>query len=207
MPLPRMGTAQLTLVREPFDHPDYLFELKHDGFRALACVSEGHCELVSRRRNRYKIFAELRENRAYIACGINLPTLSKEGEKLHLAVTIRNAGKSTAVDVETESRLVIVLGGTSEETARTQAFLSPLQERASNSTLASEQQSEQILESQIPLTASLIADITAEKAIVYAFSETKYEDVFSHKHHTKTCGYYSPVLKAIATCHTLNKAD
>jgi bifunctional non-homologous end joining protein LigD len=62
MALPRMDTAQLTLVREPFDHPDYLFELKHDGFRALAYISEGHCELVSRRRNAYKSFAELREN-------------------------------------------------------------------------------------------------------------------------------------------------
>ena len=31
-----METAQLTLVRQPFDHPDFLFELKHDGFRALA---------------------------------------------------------------------------------------------------------------------------------------------------------------------------
>jgi hypothetical protein len=38
-----MDTAQLSLVREPFDHPDYLFELKHDGFRALAYISEGHC--------------------------------------------------------------------------------------------------------------------------------------------------------------------
>jgi hypothetical protein len=57
-----MDTAQLTLVREPFDHPDYLFELKHDGFRALAYISEGHCELVSRRRNAYKSFGELREN-------------------------------------------------------------------------------------------------------------------------------------------------
>ena len=23
---------RLRLVREPFDHPDYIFELKHDGF-------------------------------------------------------------------------------------------------------------------------------------------------------------------------------
>src|ERR1700682_3839785 len=33
---PRMDTAQLSLAREPFDRPDFLFELKHDGFRALA---------------------------------------------------------------------------------------------------------------------------------------------------------------------------
>jgi hypothetical protein len=38
-----MDTAQLSLVREPFDHPDYLFELKRDGVRALAYISEGHC--------------------------------------------------------------------------------------------------------------------------------------------------------------------
>ena len=58
---PRFDTAQLSLVREPFDHPDFLFELKHDGFRALAYISEGRCELVSRRRNAYKSFRELRD--------------------------------------------------------------------------------------------------------------------------------------------------
>jgi hypothetical protein len=35
---PQMETAQLTLVRQPFDHPDFLFELKHGGFRALAYI-------------------------------------------------------------------------------------------------------------------------------------------------------------------------
>ena len=32
---PRMDTAQHTLFRVPFDHPDFLFELKHDAFRAF----------------------------------------------------------------------------------------------------------------------------------------------------------------------------
>lgn len=64
MPLPQMDPAKLTLVRQPFDHPDFLFELKHDGFRALAYVSDGHCELVSRRRNSYKSFGELRAHLA-----------------------------------------------------------------------------------------------------------------------------------------------
>jgi ATP-dependent DNA ligase len=45
---PRMNTAQLGLVRTPFDDPDFLFELKHDGFRALAHIWDGKCELVSR---------------------------------------------------------------------------------------------------------------------------------------------------------------
>ena len=33
-----METTQLTLAPQPFDHPDFLFELKHDGFRALADI-------------------------------------------------------------------------------------------------------------------------------------------------------------------------
>jgi ATP-dependent DNA ligase len=44
------------------DHTKFLFELKHDGFRALAYVVGGHCELISRRRNSYKRFGELRRH-------------------------------------------------------------------------------------------------------------------------------------------------
>jgi len=61
---PRMDTAQLTLVRQPFDNPNFLFELKHDGFRALAHVWDGHCELISRRRHSNKTFQDLRDNLA-----------------------------------------------------------------------------------------------------------------------------------------------
>jgi hypothetical protein len=28
----------MRLVKEPFDHPGYIFELKHDGFRAIAYI-------------------------------------------------------------------------------------------------------------------------------------------------------------------------
>ncbi len=40
------------------------FELKHDGFRAPAYISDDHCELISRRRNSYKSFGQLRSNLA-----------------------------------------------------------------------------------------------------------------------------------------------
>ena len=53
-------------MRQPFNHPDFLFELKHDGFRALAYISDGHCELISRRRNNYKSFGELRGHLAQL---------------------------------------------------------------------------------------------------------------------------------------------
>jgi hypothetical protein len=52
----RMDTAQLSLVRQPFGHPDFLFELKHDGCRALAHIWDGKGELVSRQHNTYKHF-------------------------------------------------------------------------------------------------------------------------------------------------------
>src|SRR5262245_18621410 len=51
----------MPLVRlpEPFDHPDWLFELKHDGFRALAYVDGHHCRLVSRRGHTFTKFTLL----------------------------------------------------------------------------------------------------------------------------------------------------
>ena len=39
---------RLRLVKEPFNDPEYIFELKHDGFRALAYIERGECKLVSR---------------------------------------------------------------------------------------------------------------------------------------------------------------
>ena len=39
---------RLRSVSQPFDDPDYIFELKHDGWRALAYVEDGACKLVSR---------------------------------------------------------------------------------------------------------------------------------------------------------------
>jgi bifunctional non-homologous end joining protein LigD len=39
---------RLRLIKKPFDHPDYLFELKHDGFRTIAYIDSGDCRLVSR---------------------------------------------------------------------------------------------------------------------------------------------------------------
>jgi bifunctional non-homologous end joining protein LigD len=43
----------------PFDHSDYLFENKYDGFRALAVIESGRCRLVSRNGNEFKTFALL----------------------------------------------------------------------------------------------------------------------------------------------------
>jgi bifunctional non-homologous end joining protein LigD len=50
------------LVKEPFDNPEYIFELKHDGFRALAYIENGECKLVSRNLNQFKSFNLLKKS-------------------------------------------------------------------------------------------------------------------------------------------------
>jgi len=60
--LPQILPLKLTGLREPFDHPDWLFELKHDGFRSIAYVSDDGCQLVSRRTNRFRSFNLLSES-------------------------------------------------------------------------------------------------------------------------------------------------
>lgn len=57
--LPRISPLTLTRLRQPFDDPDWIFELKHDGFRAVAYISSGECRLVSRRNNVFKSFQPL----------------------------------------------------------------------------------------------------------------------------------------------------
>lgn len=47
-PLPKIEPMELMPQATPFDNPDWLFEPKHDGFRALAYVQGDDCHLVSR---------------------------------------------------------------------------------------------------------------------------------------------------------------
>jgi len=52
----------MPLKRHPhaFSHPEWLFEIKHDGFGALAVIRNGRCELVSRNGNSFTSFETLR---------------------------------------------------------------------------------------------------------------------------------------------------
>lgn len=59
MSLPVFWPAPLQRGPAPFSHPDWLFEIKWDGFRALAYIEEGQCGLMSRNRNKFKSFPDL----------------------------------------------------------------------------------------------------------------------------------------------------
>ena len=59
---PKFLPATPVLKREPFDDPRFIYELKHDGFRALAHITPNECRLISRRGNVYKSYSPLRES-------------------------------------------------------------------------------------------------------------------------------------------------
>jgi len=58
-PLPQLLPIPLSRLREPFDHTDWIFEIKHDGVRGLAYLQSGTARLVSRHGNTFKSFAGL----------------------------------------------------------------------------------------------------------------------------------------------------
>jgi bifunctional non-homologous end joining protein LigD len=73
--LPRIRPMRFRSVKEPFDDPDYIFELKHDGFRATAYVESGACRLVSRNLKNLR-FDSLRWSLA----ALTVPNVIMDGE-------------------------------------------------------------------------------------------------------------------------------
>ena len=49
--LPRVQPIIPTRREEPFDHPEWLFDFKYDGFRALCYIEQGRCRFISRNGN------------------------------------------------------------------------------------------------------------------------------------------------------------
>src|SRR6266478_3192034 len=51
----------------PFDHPEWIFELKYDGFRALAVIENGRTQLISRNGHPFNSFSELSKSLTHSA--------------------------------------------------------------------------------------------------------------------------------------------
>jgi bifunctional non-homologous end joining protein LigD len=73
---------RLLRIPEPFDHPDFLYEVKFDGFRALAHINGHHCQLVSRNGHVYKSWPYLA---AEIAHAVRAHSAILDGEIACLA--------------------------------------------------------------------------------------------------------------------------
>src|SRR6202000_3408478 len=54
--LKNIKPMKATLVDEPFDDPDWLYEVKWDGYRAIAFINKGEVELLSRNNLRFDKF-------------------------------------------------------------------------------------------------------------------------------------------------------
>ena len=86
MSAPRYQPLALGRRPEPFDHPEYLYEIKWDGFRTLVRL-DGRCPLLSRDGNEFKSFSRLNEA---IAFELNGHQLVLDGE----IVALDREGKS-----------------------------------------------------------------------------------------------------------------
>src|ERR1700730_13434168 len=68
MTLPPIQPMDPNRRKEPCDHPEWLFEVKYDGFRAVCYVENGRCGFVSRRGNVFTRFDALCEQVASALC-------------------------------------------------------------------------------------------------------------------------------------------
>jgi bifunctional non-homologous end joining protein LigD len=62
---------------QPFDDPGWLYEIKHDGFRALTVIEDGRCRFFSRNKHRLTGFRELGEG---IVKELNVDNAILDGE-------------------------------------------------------------------------------------------------------------------------------
>ena len=92
MPLKSLQPIPLDRRSEPFTHPDWLFEVKWDGFRSLVCVENGRCTMASRNGNEFKSFPDLN---ASIAQELRAHSVLMDGE----IVCLNTAGKSVFRDL------------------------------------------------------------------------------------------------------------
>jgi bifunctional non-homologous end joining protein LigD len=75
--LPRVQPIAPVRKSEPFDDPEWLFDLKYDGFRALCYLEQGRCRLISRNGNPMHRFAGLGDQ---IAASLDVSDAILDGE-------------------------------------------------------------------------------------------------------------------------------
>ena len=77
MPLPRVQPIIPTRKKEPFDDPDWLYEVKYDGFRGLCYLERGRSRLISRNGNTLSRFRALA---GQVATMLNVDDAILDGE-------------------------------------------------------------------------------------------------------------------------------
>jgi len=77
---------------EPFDDWDWIYEIKHDGVRALAVIEQGQCRFLSRKKHKLTGHQDLR---AALVKEVNADTAILDGE----LVVVDHLGRSVFSDL------------------------------------------------------------------------------------------------------------
>ena len=62
---------------EPFEHPEWVFDVKYDGFRGMCYLEQGCCRMISRKGNLMSRFAGLGDQ---IAASLDVGDAILDGE-------------------------------------------------------------------------------------------------------------------------------
>jgi bifunctional non-homologous end joining protein LigD len=57
--LPQISPSRLTSLKDPIGHPNWIYELKHDGFRGILYAERDHAWRVSRKGKKFRQFDPL----------------------------------------------------------------------------------------------------------------------------------------------------
>ena len=90
----------------PFDHDEWLFEVKHDGFRSLAYIENRICKLVSRNDFDYKRFRALAQ---VMPSQINAKNAILDGELVVLDSFNPRATAGRAMDRSSHRYLLLLV--------------------------------------------------------------------------------------------------
>jgi bifunctional non-homologous end joining protein LigD len=87
-----MAFQPMPLLRRPlpFDHPEWIVELKYDGFRSLAVIQNGRTQLIARNGNPSNSFADLCK-------GLTLPLGGKTVLDGEIVCLDKRGGPSSAI--------------------------------------------------------------------------------------------------------------
>ena len=104
MSLPQVQPLIPIASKDPFDDPNWLFEFKYDGFRALCYIEQGRCRFISRNANILSRFDALCEQ---VATELNVDEAILDGEVIATDETgrpqfydlLRRAGRPSYVPI------------------------------------------------------------------------------------------------------------
>src|SRR6476661_65476 len=75
--LPSVQPIAPIRMTEPFDDPEWVFDLKYDGFRGICYLEPGYCRMISRNGNLMSRFASLGDQ---VAASLDVGDAILDGE-------------------------------------------------------------------------------------------------------------------------------